>query len=394
MKTFILVTGVFLLLGSSCGQDDLRKPVHHDDVPPGTVDNIKVDPLPGGATISYSLPADLDLLYVQADYDIRPGMTEQSTSSFYQHSLLVQGFGDTLTHQISIYSVDRSGNKSAPKVITVRPLLTPVQLAYDSMDYSADFGGIRIKYVNEAGANIVFTVLVKDSVGDWEEFDNEYTGLPRGEFGVRGMPFVPVTCGVFVKDRWDNHSDTMVKQLTPLFEAQLDKTKFKELPLPGDFANSFPLSAMFDNNPSNIAFHTTENQGLPVWFNFDMGVKAKLSRFRMWGLQQQNRWFTSGDVKTFQLWGSNAPNPDGSFDGWIKLGDPLEVVKPSGLPDGVYTDDDLAAAKNGLDFNISQDAPAVRYIRFEVLSTFASPPGSATGPAWLDELTFWGQVEP
>src|SRR3546814_17621944 len=39
---------------------------------------------------------------------------------------------------------------------------------------------------------------------------------------------------VYVQDRWGNRSDTLVKDIRPIFEKQLDRTKFNVYPLPTD----------------------------------------------------------------------------------------------------------------------------------------------------------------
>src|SRR5690606_34653968 len=100
-----------------------------------------------------------------------------------------------------------------------------------------------------------------------------------------------------------------------------------------------------------------------------------------------NREFSGGNVKQFELWGSNDPGE--GDDGWELLG-AFEVVKPSG-PGAQLTAEDRAAAANGMDFSIPVSAPAVRYVRFRIISTFASPPNSSLGASWVTELTLWGQ---
>lgn len=382
-----------VILVPSCKQDKLRVPLEHDKVNPGVVSDVKVENVPGGAKLDFVLPKDLDLLYVQADYEIRPGIKEQSVTSMYDHALIVQGFGDTAIHEVALRAVDRSGNKSDPVMVKVRPLTPPVQQAFDSLDYERDFGGIHVTLANESKANIVITVIVKDSTGAWVDYDKEYTSLPGVDFSVRGLPAVSTDFGVFIRDRWDNHSDTMTKTITPFFEMEMDKNKFKAVTLPDDGSNTWSLAGLWDDNTtSHTGIHSNDSQGFPVHYQFSLGVKARLSRFRIWQIYD-GREYSSGNIKTFEIWGSNQPASDGSFNGWTLL-QTCEVVKPSGLPSGALTDEDIATATAGDEFVIPINAPAVQYIRINILSTFASPPGSSTGGAWLVEVGFWGTVEP
>lgn len=67
--------------------------------------------------------------------------------------------------------------------------------------------------------------------------------------------------------------------------------------------------------------------------------------------------FKAGHPKHFELWGSNEPNPDGSFDdSWVLLSE-YESVKPSGggVNDALTTEDQ-EAAKNGENFIIPDNA--------------------------------------
>lgn len=386
----ITIIGAACLAMPSCKQQEIRVPLENDKNAPAQVTNVKVESLHGGARINYSIPHDEDLLYVQADYKIRDEIKQEVTASYYANSLEIHGFADTSSHEVILYAVDRSGNKSEPVTVKVNPLKSPVQLAYDSLTYDADFGGIHVNIKNEAQGNLVTTVMIKDSTGDWEEYDKNYSGLPDIDFSVRGLPSVTTTFGVFIRDRWDNHSDTLVKVLKPYFEEELDKNKFNELFLDNDTKSTWALSGLWNISTTQFSgWHSANNAGVPVWFTFDLGVKAKLSRFRTWQVHD-GREYSSGNIKQFQVWGSNDPNPDGTFDSWTKLMD-CEVKKPSGLPMGQLTNEDKETAAAGDEFVLPLSAPPVRYIRFKIISTFANPAGSVTGSSWLLELSFWGQ---
>lgn len=96
--------------------------------------------------------------------------------------------------------------------------------------------------------------------------------------------------------------------------------------------------------------------------------------------------FKAGHPKHFEIWGSTSPNPDGSFDdSWVLLSE-YESVKPSGGGvNDALTAEDQEAAKNGENFIIPDNAPAVRYIRFRTNDTWGN-----TRYMHLHELTFFG----
>ncbi len=369
--------GILLTTWMSCEQSHLNGPLENDEVPPDPITNIQWEPVAGGAIITYDIPSDPDLLYVLGEYQIRPGVDQEQKSSIYDGQMTLRGFGDARDHEVTLYAVDRSTNLSEPSTVTIKPLTSPVQLAYSTLEYSSDFGGITVSLKNESQDNLVVSVLTKDSLGDWQDYENFYSGLPEVNFSIRGLPSRPVTFGVYIKDRWQNISDTLVKELTPLFEEEIDKTQFRELQLQGDGGNTWDLTRLWDNVTTEYnGFRTADNEGLPT-------------RFRTWQVHD-GREYSSSNTRLFELWGSNNPSPDGSFEGWTKIGD-YEVIKPSGLPPGELSNEDIAAAAEGDEHMVPIEAPAVRYLRLNVIATFTAPPNSSTGGAWMVEIGFWGK---
>ena len=390
---------VLLLLGcsilwSGCKEENLRVPLGNDASAPGQISNIRIERLAGGARLTYAIPKDMDFLYVQADYDIRPGVPGQAVASSYKNWMVIQGFGDTSVHQISLSVVDRSGNESEPVTVDVKPLLAPVQAAYDSLAYEADFGGIHVSTSNSTQGDLVLSTIYKDSTGEWVDYDRHYTGLPGIDYSVRGLPSVPTTFGVYIQDRWGNYSDTLVQEFTPYYEVLLDKSKFTAVTnLPNDTKSTWSLSGLWDGKaPESTGysgFHAPGGVGLPMSFTFSLGVKARLSRFRTFQVHN-DREYSSGNIKQFELWGSNDPSPDGSFDSWTLL-QTCEVVKPSGLPGTQLSNEDKETAEAGDEFTLPLNSPPVKYLRINIISTFASPPNAARADAWLLEVSFWGE---
>jgi hypothetical protein len=72
-----------------------------------------------------------------------------------------------------------------------------------------------------------------------------------------------------------------------------------------------------------------------VWFTFDMGVTAQLSRFTWWHYPDP-RYFENASMKVYELWGATNPASNGSWTGWTKLAECRET-KPSGSAYGTET---------------------------------------------------------
>jgi hypothetical protein len=137
-------------------------------------------------------------------------------------------------------------------------------------------------------------------------------------------------------------------------------------------------------------YASNDNIPLPEWFTLDLGKKVSLSRIRLFQWANASIVYNSSNVKTFQIWGSNDPDPDGGWTHWQQLGTTFNQYKPSGLPQGQHTDEDVNyAIVNGEDFLFPAGMPAVRYIRFKTMETY-----SMTGQVVLQELSFFGYAAP
>ncbi|WP_295718951.1 DUF5000 domain-containing lipoprotein [Mucilaginibacter sp.] len=383
----IYFIGMIILITNSCKQDTLA-PVVKDNVAPGSVTHVAVVNLNGAAKISYSLPNDADLSYIRAEYSIRKGDNRETKVSRYNSSMIVDGFGDTVQYQVKLYAVDKSENASAPVIINVHPLKPPLKLVRDSLIVSPDFGGINIKFSNGQKASLAIIVLANDSLGQFSPINTNYTNLRAGDFSTRGLPAVNTKFGVFVRDRWGNLSDTLIVNLKPLFEELLDRNKIKPIVLPTD-AQLGPqygggVDKLFDGDITNNSgyYHTGDDSKMPQQFTYDMGVQAKLSRLSYF--MRQGFFYTLHNPRVVEIWGSNSPNPDGSYSGWNLLTSHTQV-KPSGLPEGQLSQDDIDAANAGETISFPLDAPKVRYIRFRTLKNWSN--GSYVN---FNEIMMWG----
>ena len=169
--------------------------------------------------------------------------------------------------------------------------------------------------------------------------------------------------------------------------------------LPGDMGmnGSFPLTNLWDGNTSNF-MHSTDPVTLPCTFTWDLGLKAKLSKMKIWPRKDNDDRWNRGHPRIFEIYGSLAPNPDGSLDdSWTLLGK-FECIQPSGNgianPWQAPTSEDIALSDRGIEFqfipveSVNPDT-TVRYIRFRSLEHFnpTRPPRIL-----LAEINFWGAL--
>lgn len=368
---------------------------HLDDNAPAPTQIASVSQVatPGGAILTYKLPKDPNLSYVKAIYEIQPGVFREAKSSIYTDTISIVGYGDTLSHEVKLYSVGKNEKLSPPVSITINPLTPPVKSVFRELTLLASFGGVKVLFKNSLQANIAI-VLMMDSTGldDWAPVSTFYTKALEGSFSARGYDSTERRFAVFVRDRWHNISDTLMKQLKPLYEMEIPKDKFRSVHLPGDQwqnTENLTMEKAWDGLLDwNSSFASTNASKIPHWFTIDLGQKVMLSRMKEHQFPNDHLYRGSA-VKAFEIWGSNAPDADGGWTQWQLFGS-FKSFKPSGLPLGTLNNDDINYGHfMGEDFDFENVIPAVRYIRFKTTESYSS-----AGQVTISELTFWGQIQP
>lgn len=392
----------FILLSvllASCKEDTRVDFVDEGAPAPGQVTDVAVENRPGGAVIRYTLPTDRNLLYVRAEYEIKPGVVRETKSSYYKDSLVIEGFGEPNLYDVKLYSVGRNEKESEPFVVQINPTVAPVQLA--SKSFRGTFGGVAIDFENPEQANLAIVLLADTgNQGYLSELITYYTSSAKGTFnyrGVDGLDPEEQEFSMYIRDRWGNYSDTVSAAVTPWFEEYIPKSTWNAYTLPGDIQPvnaGYPTTRIWDEDYGVDGFHGIETQVLPHNITWDLGRTVKLSRLKYYPRKHADDRWKRGHAKVFEIWGSVSPNPTGELDdSWIPLGR-FESVKPSG-PGPQITQEDIAFADEGIEFEFvaSDFAPSpytpIRYIRFRTINTYAN---ASFSTVHISELSFWGEL--
>jgi hypothetical protein len=259
------------------------------------------------------------------------------------------------------------------------------------------FGGFRVTASNPTGENIGIIVLSLNKFKEYEVDNYKSLYLTAGEKSiqttVRGMDTVTQRLGFFIQDRWGNASDTLFQDITPIYEVQLDKSRFKTYVLPGDapqVTNGARLEYAWDNRlgwPYTSFTDQTSGGAGPHMISFDLGLQAKLSLIWIRPYPELNpqQFYFLTTMKRFEIYGSNNPSANGALDASWQLLNTYTVNKPSGTGYGKDTDLDRQTASAGFNWEIPLNAPRVRYLRIRCLENFAG--GTAQS---INELTVYG----
>jgi hypothetical protein len=392
MKLLLQISLVFCLFIYGCKEKEIE-PLIKSGNKPGVITNVKVDNGHGEVKVTYTLPNDLDLLYVLAEFSTNGGEKRMVKSSIYSNNILLEGFADTDEHEITLYAVNRSENKSEPVTVKIKALIAPVHTTFATLKVAETFGGVSLQLINELQKEFVVHTQYKNESGEWVTYDRLYTNAKEKEYAVRGLPAKPTEFAFFLVDKWKNQSERLSVKMTPLFEESLNKGIWKHHPLPSDTYipdfDTWAINNLWDGGTAKIFYQKPgATVVLPNWFTIDLGKRYKFSRIKVNQLSHANAWmFASGAPKTFEIYGSNAPATDGSWGSWTLLSG-FESIKPSGAALGTLSNEDIAVAKEGENFVFPLNTSPYRYIRFKTLKTWA---GNTN--VMISELTMWGQEQ-
>lgn len=401
-----------LLNFTSCSDADVNK-AWGSKTAPAQVTNVRVKNISGGAIVYFDRPDDSNFFYLRATFDTEPGVEMSANASYYTDSVLLVGFAQAGEYDVKLYSMSYGGANSEPLIVKIQPTTPPYLLVADQLSLSPTFGGIRVQSSNETGADLAIGVVKKNEEGKWEDVTMAYTKALNVNFAARGQEATEAEFGVFIRDRWGHKSDIISETLTPWYEVECDKSIMKKYQMsngsefPSDtwichqWASTNPpnpenkLERLWDgmtNTSTQPTFHSKLDAPMPQHFTVDLGATYKLSRLVIhWRAipSATAYFFDSGHVRYFELWGSNDPNIGDNFDApWFKIGD-FESTRPSGStrPSSIdpLTADDLELITYGQEFEMPEDAPAVRYYRFKSLETWGK-----IQAVMINEFTFYG----
>lgn len=387
----------------ACKETDYIDVVSDDTTKPEPVSNIEVHNFNGGAHIVFSLPESGNVLYVMAEYKINDERTRQTKSSYYRDTVTVSGFAKSDIYSVTLWSVSRSNVKSEPTTVEVHPDTPPYLVSWPTVKMAPDFGGVKINAINTLKEPIGLILIGYDSLTQETRIhDQYYTKEDTIEYSVRGYAAVEQSFGVYVTDQYGNISDTLLQNVTPIFETKLDKSKFFKYQLTTDskIGYGWDLPYLWDGKTDGYSsgWHTEPGGAIPMICSFGIGVKANLSRFVLW--ERPDEWvYGHGNPADFSLWGSDKDSPQDAIlplqaavgvriGDWVNLGNFHFPDPPSGLPPGSTNDQDRAFVAAGVNFNFPLNTPPVKFIRISVTHTW-----SESDFAHLMEISIYGDPE-
>ncbi len=401
-RHIVLLAAAIFALHACSKVKDYNEPISNDQTKPGAVTNVQVANFYGGSYITYDLPKTGNVLYVKAEYVINDetGKKREAKSSYYSDSITVEGFAEKKEYEVKLTTVTRANIESEPVYVKVFPDTPVYRLVAKTLRMEPDFGGLNVQTANRNKKPVGAIVLYKPEGSDkYSIYEQRFSDFETMSFSTRGFDTLPKQFAVYITDQWGNNSDTVYQTIKPLFEQELDKSKFfaNALPSDGKIGFGWNLPNLWNGNKGGTGWHTVQqNVPLPIVCTFGLGVSAKLSRFTLYG--RAGYEYAHGNPKVFSIWGSDSPAPadavlpvfaeEGTVLGdWTNMGNYNWPPPPSGAPPTAPTATDRAFFNKGTEFNVPFTAPRARFIRLAVSESW-----SGATFAHAMEITLFGNT--
>lgn len=377
--TYASVIIALMIAFVACNKDE-----EADMTPPGIVSNVLIEPLNGGAKITYKLPEDNDILFVKASYTNSLGKEVFKVGSLYNSEIEIDGFNDINEHQVMLEVFDRSGNASEPVFASFVPLKSHIQLVQESMVLTADFGGVRVEWDNVSEKSVFTYLSYTTSQG------NEVTRILSSDRAhekvvVRGMDTTLTEFFVQVEDFYGNKTETASKgSYKPLFEEKIDKSKWKLVSTLSIDGNAWEgRTEYLWDDVVDTKESAEDNSYCMIWRNrnggqlnypldivIDMNASVVINRFTVWqrafwyGNESDYYYYQSENFKSFDLYTSN------DLINWQMIGEySLDDPKDA---NGKVPSAAIEEAISGHGFELDQYPQPFRYLKFSITENYGS----------------------
>ncbi|MFV0505966.1 MAG: DUF4959 domain-containing protein [Bacteroidales bacterium] len=308
MKNIIIMPTVLLasILLFACQDERGNMLVDHDNIAPQPPTDISYMPLYGGARFYYTLPSDEDLLNIEATFTNKEGQAFSSVASYFVDSIDVLGFADTINYDVELYAVDRSGNKSKPVTISVKPKESTINRVIRTLALRPAFGSFFVEWENELEQNInVYVDFSFTKNGEKKQITRIFSSNMKNDRRfINDLDSVAENntydIQVYISDSYGNESNVLnMGAITLLDDSEIDKSDWV-LPMTNDSIGGVPqafgdhmegrLSKVVDgivDEGQNLNFMHTGNNGrtgikedgnMPWNIIIDLGDYYELSR--------------------------------------------------------------------------------------------------------------------
>ena len=356
-----------------------------DVTAPGKLIVETITPTNGGGIISYTLPDDSDILFVRAEYTNTLGEDVFRVSSVHNNEVEISGLNQTTPIEINLFVVDNNDNKSEPTTAEFVPLESFIYLVQESIEFSADLGGVRVSWENIESKTVYVYVHIQN--GEDEEIRILSSNSPLENRFIRGLEATELTFLTKVADFDGNVTDLEEKGVySPLFEEVIDKSTWSLVSNQSINGNAWEGSTVnfwddivdttqTDSDNSYFIIWRDQNGGTLNWpldIVVNLNKNVKINRLKVW---QRAFWYNGPspttayyyqeeNMKSFDLFASNN-GQEWTLLGQYDIGNPMDA-------DGNIPSDAMESAANGHDLELDGVSESFNYLKISITSNYGS----------------------
>ncbi|GAP73294.1 hypothetical protein SAMD00024442_75_4 [Candidatus Symbiothrix dinenymphae] len=413
IKYLFLMT--VLVAGFYACSEGTRFGINSDDtVAPGAPVFVDYKPFSGGVTLFYDLPSDPDVLSVVAEYT-NNNQTFTFSASYFVDTLNVYGFADSTEYTIQLYAVDRTGNHSEVKQVTVVPYASVIHKVAETLVVKPGFAAFFLEWESDPNQTVNLYVDYSFQLGGKQRALTTVitSAKPKDRSFISNLqldPSQPVHVKVRVGDVYGNITGAAIEEELSLYDDyEIPKSDWS---LPNPNENVFGVAMCdgdrYEGRTKYVIdgiidigdFHNfmTCTDVTPFSFIINLGDYYELSRivtYQRHGtisgitpIMSLGHYFKNDvnyyNINKYKLYCYDEDIPD-----WVPLSE-HEILIPSDLG----TIDLVKLARAGHVAYMYPDDPKytkpTKWLRYEVLSNFAN--NSAIEYA-LSEITLFGKKQ-
>ena len=331
------------------------------------------------------MPDDSDILFVRAEYTNTLGEDVFRVSSVHNNEVEISGLNQTTPIEVNLFVVDNNDNKSDPTTAEFVPLESFIYLVQESIEFSADLGGVRVSWENIESKTVYVYVHIQN--GEDEEIRILSSNSPLENRFIRGLEATELTFLTKVADFDGNVTDLEEKGVySPLFEEVIDKSTWSLVSNQSINGNAWEGSTVnfwddivdttqTDSDNSYFIIWRDQNGGTLNWpldIVVNLNKNVKINRLKVW---QRAFWYNGPspttayyyqeeNMKSFDLFASNN-GQEWTLLGQYDIGNPMDA-------DGNIPSDAMESAANGHDFELDGVSESFNYLKISITSNYGS----------------------
>jgi hypothetical protein len=329
-KYLLLITVIFGYL-HSCAEKERYEISAGSTTPPGTPQEVTWKSMPGGVRFYYTVPRDRDVLAVKAEYVNERGKTLSFSTSFFNDSLDVFGFADTVMYDVKLFAVNRAGLPSKEQMFKVKPQEGVLNMVAQTLTLKRSFNSLLVEWENALKWEINVLVTLKyQQNGVQHEILRAFNSKLEQEVAtvpdLNGLDNNELEVLIRITDIYENITKLFsYGKIMLLTDDKLDKRKMY-LPAPNDSIGGVPqlFGNLIEGNNEYLIddlindeiyltnFIHTGNQGEAL------GRTGRRGDGNDWNvLIDLNGYYELSRCQTHQRWSGSNENPWGEYFGGI-----------------------------------------------------------------------------